>query len=147
MDILLSFVIAIIWGMFPFIIKIAGDKTSLNIVILLLSFVWFAAACAYNIFLYKGNLIKHISTIRETAIILIVLAGFFGLFINNLLYIYVIDTTNKLNVSIAIMSLSSVVSLLFGIYIMKYEISMGTIIGILLTSLGVITMIMSSTYK
>lgn len=147
MDILLSFIIAIIWGIFPFMIRVAAENTSTNIVILVMSFVWFASACAYNVFLYRGNLFTHLKNIKEMALILIILAGFFGLFLKNLLYVYVIDSTNKLNVSIAIMSLSSVVSLLFGVYIMKYEISMGTVIGILLTALGVFMMIRFSVYK
>lgn len=144
-DIILSLIIAILWGLFPFVIKYASQESSVNIVLLVMSFVWFASSCVYNLVLYKGNLFRHLSDIKETLFIIIVLAGFIGLFIKNLLYLYVIDTTKRLNVSISIMSLSSVVSLLYGLYIMKYDINIGTIIGISLTAIGVSLMIYSST--
>lgn len=136
-DIVLSLIIAVIWGTFPFMLLSVLQVTSIHITMLLLSFVWFAASCIYNIVLYKGSLLDHLKTIRQDTLFVIIIAGVLGLFLKQLLYLYVIDTTNRLNVSIALMSLSSVVSLFIGIYYKKYNLNVPTIAGVLLVSIGI----------
>lgn len=143
-DIVISLIIAVLWGTFPFIILSVLEETSINVTMLVLSFVWFAASCIYNIVLYKGNLLKHIKTIKQKTLLIIIVAGFLGLFLKQLLYLYVIDTTSKLNVSIALMSLSSVVSLFIGLYYKKYDLNFPTVAGVLLVSIGVFIMLKNS---
>lgn len=143
-DITISLIIALIWGTFPFIILSVLEQTSINVTMLILSFVWFAASCIYNIVLYKGNLFKHIKSIKQKTFIILIAAGFLGLFLKQLLYLYVIDTTDKLNVSIALMSLSSVVSLFIGLYYKKYDLNLQTVAGVLMVAIGVFIMLRSS---
>lgn len=140
-DILFAFLVAFIWGVFPFALKYASDKVSTNIIFLILAFVWFLSACIYNIVLYKGNLIYHLKEVKYNIWIILIIAGFIGLFIKNMLYLHVIDITKRLNVAISIMSLSSIVSLFYALYILKYDLKLATIIGICLTAIGVILMI------
>lgn len=140
-NILLSLLIAITWGFFPFLSVYVLKYISANIYLLLLSFTFFSAMCIYNLVFYKGNLFSHLRTIKQNVLLAVILAGFFALFLNSLLYVYIINTGPALNISIALVSVSSMISLLVGIVLLKNELSLGSIIGVALMCLGVYIML------
>lgn len=145
MDIVFSVIIAILWGVFPFLLKYATKTVSIDIVLVLLAFIWFICSLTYTL---SKNGYKKVSdaivNIDTRVWLVIALAALGGLFIKNILYSHVVKTSKQLNVAIAIMSLSSVVSLLYGILVFKYRLPMRAVIGICLTAVGVFIMLYST---
>jgi drug/metabolite transporter (DMT)-like permease len=142
MDILLSTVIAIIWGIFPFLLKFATKTVPIDIALLLLAFIWFACTLVYSLTTSGYKQVSNvISKIDKRVLLVIAVAAVTGLFIKNILYSYVIKTSNQLNVAIAIMSLSSLVSLAYGVIFLKYRLPIQAVIGICITAIGVFTML------
>lgn len=139
MNYILPLIIACIWGVFPFLIQYGLEMTSLNILLLLMSFSFFASAVCYNLWFYKGNLLNEIKQVKNNVFICLILGAFIALFLKNLIYLHVIKTTNNLNIAIAITSLSSVISLAYAYTVIKLDVSLGSIIGIILTAIGVFT--------
>jgi len=141
-DILISFVIATIWGTFPFVISSIVKDLPVHVALLCLSFVAFICSCAYSFTKFgTSSILQDIHKAKYTTFLLIAMAAFFGVFLKNILYFYVVHITSRLNVVVSIMSLSSVVSLLIGLSIYRTNLNIGTTLGIILTSVGVFLML------
>lgn len=144
-DIVLSFIIAITLGFYPFLIKYANNLISIHTIMLLLSGIWFISSIGLCILL-KTNIIKDVKfclTQNYYPLILVLLIGFFGIFIGNLMQLYIIQNSNHLNIAIAIISLSSIVSYMYSLFVLKMKFNKCATIGIFLTAIGVFTMIIS----
>jgi drug/metabolite transporter (DMT)-like permease len=142
-DIIISFLIAIIWGAFPFAISSIVKDLPVHLVLLCLSFVAFVCSSIYSFRQYGTlSILRDMYKVKYTTLLLIVIAAFFGVFLKNILYFYVINITSRLNIVVSIMSLSSVVSLLIGLSIFNVNLNIGTILGIILTSIGVFLMLL-----
>jgi drug/metabolite transporter (DMT)-like permease len=145
MDIVLSAVVAAIWGVFPFALKAASSKVPADIILAVMSFVWFASSCAYCLVTHGSNgLTETVKGLDARLLLLIGAAALIGLFVKNLIYLHVISTSKRLNVAIAVMSLSSAVSLLYGTLVLKYHVNTRAIVGICITAGGVAVMLHSS---
>jgi uncharacterized membrane protein len=141
-DIALSFLIALVWGAFPFAISEIVKDLPVHVALLCLSFVAFTCACAYSFTKYgASSILQDISKAKYTTFVLIVMAAFLGVFLKNMIYFYVVNMTSRLNVVVSIMSLSSVVSLLIGLSIYRVNLNIGTTVGIILASVGVFLML------
>lgn len=144
-DIVLSFIIAITLGFYPFLIKYANNFMSVHTIMLLLSGIWFLSTTILCLLL-KTDIKKDLKFCLEekyTPLLLVLLVGFFGIFLGNLIQLYIIKNSNHLNIAIAIISLSSAVSFLYSLFILKTTFNKCAIFGILLTAIGVFTMIVS----
>jgi drug/metabolite transporter (DMT)-like permease len=142
LDIYISCLIAIIWGTFPFVISSIMNDVHVHVTLLCLSFAAFVSAATYSIFRYgTTSIITEIYKMKYTTLFLVAVAAFFGFFLKNLLYFHVVNTTYRLNISISIMSLSSVISLLIGTFLYKYKLNLATKCGVVLTSIGVFIML------
>jgi drug/metabolite transporter (DMT)-like permease len=143
-DIAISFLIAIIWGAFPFAISYIVKDLPVHLALLCLSFIAFVYSFVYSFTKYGTTSIFHdLHKAKYTTLVLIAVAAFLGVFLKNILYFYVLDITSRLNVVVSIMSLSSVVSLLIGLSIFRVHLNIGIAIGIILTSIGVFVMLTS----
>jgi len=145
-DLLASFAIAVIWGAFPFAMASVLTHTTVHMSLLCLSFVFFVCTLAYSILYTDGGAVTVFQEMRKLPLktfFLLAAATILGIFVKSVLYFNVIQSTSRLNVTLAIMSLSSAVSLLIGIYIHKYALNRGTLIGIAVTCLGVFLMLLN----
>lgn len=142
MDLIISFIICIIWGVVPFILKYLSAIMPTDIVLLLISFLWFIFSLIYSLFLHDKSLFSSF-TLNANAFILIFLIAFLGIFLKNILYLHVIKYSSRLNLAIAIMSLSSIVSLIFAKLMYNVQISPIHTIGIILLSLIVFIMLIN----
>lgn len=144
-DICLSFMIALTLGFYPFLIKYANNFMSIHTIMLILSGIWFISTTIFCL-LIKTDIRKDLKFCfqeRYIPLLLVILIGFFGIFLGNLIQLYIIKYSNHLNIAIAIISLSSVVSFLYSLFILKIKFNKCAIVGILLTAVGVFTMIVS----
>jgi drug/metabolite transporter (DMT)-like permease len=145
-DISLAFLIAVIWGIYPFVVKNIMKDASVHIALLGLTFASLVSAITYNIYRYGASAtFKDVAALKYSTVILIALSAFVFIFFKNQLYFHVIDQTSRLNVTIALMSLSSVVSLIIGLALYKYDLNIGTIVGVTITGLGVFVLLLSQT--
>jgi drug/metabolite transporter (DMT)-like permease len=145
-DILLAFLVAVIIGSFPFAMRYANDYMSINVILFLLSLTFFVSVTLHNLFFYPGNFLHQLQKIKQSAALVVIAAGFLTFFITNIIYFYVIKSTSNLNISISIMTLSTIVSILLGIIFIKNDLTIGTIIGLSFVSMGLFIMVRFSTF-
>jgi drug/metabolite transporter (DMT)-like permease len=139
-EIPLAMIVAIVWGVFPFAMQYALQYTTMNVVMFIISFTFFASVCLHNILFYTGNFMVQLQKVKQSALIVLVACGFLVFFINNILYFYVINTSTNLVMSLSITTLSTLVTLMMGIFLLQNALSIGTIIGVVLVSLGMFVM-------
>jgi hypothetical protein len=141
MDLIIkSFLVAIIWGLFPFAVRYMSKTLPLSVIPLLLSFVWFVSSFVQNIYKYKSSLFKtYLSKLGVIDMMILVLSGFVFMFLKNVLYVDVVSnsTPATVNIYISIMSLSSLVSLLYVLYVEGVRLSKMVILGICFVSVGI----------
>lgn len=131
MDLFISFIIAVIWGIVPFMIKYLSREIPMDLILLVMAFIWFLTSIMYSLFLNKQYFFHNLKCFKMKSLMIIFVIAFIGLFLKNILYVYVIDKSKKLNLAIAIMSLSSIVSLFYAIYVYKLKLTTIQIVGIL----------------
>jgi drug/metabolite transporter (DMT)-like permease len=142
-----SILAAIIWGIFPFVVRHMSATLPLSVIPLLLSLVWFVCSLVHNIMKYKSGLFKtYLASLDATDIMITVLIGFVFMF---LIYVFYIDVVSyaspqMINVYISIMSLSSLVSLFYVLFVEGYQLSRLKIFGVCLISLGVFMLLLGS---
>lgn len=144
MDLFISFIIAIIWGIVPFLIKYLSNEIQMDLILLVMAFIWFFASMMYSIFLNKQYLFQNLKSIKYNHYMIIVSTAFVGIFIKNILYFYVIEKSRRLNLAIAIMSLSGIVSLLYAIYVYKLYLSNIQITGILIIGITLFILLLNT---
>ena len=127
-------------GIFPFAVRHMSKSLPLSVIPLLLSLVWFMSSFIYNLYVYKAALFKtYLSKIHAADIGIIVLSGLIFMFLKNVLYVDIVSNASPhmINIYISIMSLSSMVSLLYVLYIDGYRLSTMKLAGICFITVGV----------
>lgn len=143
MDLLISFIIAIIWGIVPFVIKYLSMEIPTDLILLVMAFIWFLVSIIYSLFLNKQYFLRNLKCFKIKSILIIFSIAFIGLFLKNILYVYVIEKSKRLNLAIAIMSLSSIVSLFYAIYVYKLKLTNIQTFGILLIGITLFVLLLT----
>lgn len=139
-----SVLIAVIWGVYPFAIRIISESLPLSIIPTLLAFVWFISSLTYNLYEYKFSIFKqHLVDLSVAKILFIIVCGILFPFLSNLLYVTVVSKANlnMINIFIAIMSLNSLVSLAYTFYVKGHKLSLLKVLGICLISFGIFALL------
>jgi hypothetical protein len=141
----LSAIIAFIWGVFPWALKYASKSTPSDIILLVMSSVWFVSSCVYSTSVHGSvrNIWNAVQNIDTWVLTVTGLAAFFGIFLFFAIYIHVVDTSPRLNVAITIMSLSSVVSLIYACLFLNVVVPTQAIVGIVIAAIGVAIMLLA----
>lgn len=136
-QILLAFLIAIIWGISPVLLKILMMNINIPIYILIFiqSLIFFICSIIY-IFIYKTNEIYQNLNDIKSYIPILILISFFTTYIANILYIYIIKSNININLMILIISLFPIITIIFSYIFLKQKITINFIFGILFIFIG-----------
>lgn len=134
---LLAFLIAIIWGISPVLLKILMMNINIPIYILIFiqSLIFFICSIIY-IFIYKTNEIYQNLNDIKSYIPILILISFFTTYIANILYIYIIKSNININLMILIISLFPIITIIFSYIFLKQKITINFIFGILFIFIG-----------
>jgi drug/metabolite transporter (DMT)-like permease len=134
---LLAFLIAIIWGISPVLLKILMININIPIYILIFiqSLIFFICSIIY-IFIYKTNEIYQNLNDIKSYIPILILISFFTTYIANILYIYIIKSNININLMILIISLFPIITIIFSYIFLKQKITINFIFGILFIFIG-----------
>lgn len=134
---LLAFLIAIIWGISPVLLKILMMNINIPIYILIFiqSLIFFICSIIY-IFFYKTNEIYQNLNDIKSYIPILILISFFTTYIANILYIYIIKSNININLMILIISLFPIITIIFSYIFLKQKITINFIFGILFIFIG-----------
>jgi transporter family protein len=134
----LAFIITLIWGISPVIIKYAIHHGNIPtyLIIFIQSIIYFIASLLYVIIFkyknFKDDLIKYRSYIPLLAFI-----SLFSVYIANLLYVVALQNNVNINILTIIVGLYPVITIIFSYFILKEKITLKAIGGYILIILGI----------
>jgi drug/metabolite transporter (DMT)-like permease len=134
----LAFLITLIWGISPVIIKYAIHHGNIPtyLIIFIQSFIYFIANIIYIlVFKYKNfatDLIKY-----KTYIPLLAFISLFSIYIANLLYVVALQNNVNINILTIIVGLYPIITIIFSYIILKEKITLKMIGGYICIILGI----------
>jgi drug/metabolite transporter (DMT)-like permease len=131
-----SLIISFLWGIVPIIHKMLLNELN-NITVMAITAFFYFILLLFLIFYNKKVIITDLNKITNDQYIWIFIATFFGVFITNFLYYYVIKN-GKTPIVIALMYTCPVVTLVATYYLLKDKINNVDILGILLIVTGIL---------
>lgn len=137
-NIILTFIVALLWGITPVLFRIVLHNVPNTFVMLISGIVYLIGTLSY-IIIYDYKNIKF--DIIKKYIPHISIISFFGFFLAYMLYYYVLKHTDNVNIMIAIISISPIITLLTTYFIKQEEFQALTyrqVFGIFMIVLGVI---------
>ena len=143
-NIVLAFIIALLWGVSPVVFRIILHDVPNSFVMLISSIVYIIGTMIY-IFVFDYKNIMLSLTTKNKLIPIIILTTFFGFFLPNLLYFYVLKYGENVNITIAITSLYPIITLVTSYLLLNDEynhLSYQKLFGFLMIVCGVIVVLL-----
>ena len=132
-----ALLISFFWGITPIIHKVVLNKLN-NITVMAITAIFYFLSLSVLVLFNRNIFIKDLKKITPIDYIWIFIAAFFGVFITNFLYYYILKKGEPAVLS-ALMYTCPVITLIAAYYILNDHISKQAIIGILLIVTGVVT--------
>jgi drug/metabolite transporter (DMT)-like permease len=134
---LLPFLILIIEGIIPVIIKLHLTIIPYTLILVLSQILGLFFICSYA-FLFKSHeIIEGFSNLNLKLLTIIILIAFFGTFIGKILFLKTINDNENISIFIIIMSLYPMITIIASYYLLKEKISYRQLLGYLLIIIGI----------
>ncbi len=130
-----ALLISFLWGTLPIIYKVLLARLN-NITVMAITTFYYCILLLILIFYNRDIVIKDLNKITNHEYLWLFIASFFGVFIGNLLYYYILKK-GEAAILTALMYTSPVITLLGAYFILKDKISKTAIFGIFLIVVGV----------
>jgi len=134
---LLPFLILIIEGIIPVIIKLHLTVIPYTLILVLSQILGLLFICSYA-FLFKSHeIIEGFSNLNLKLLTIIILIAFFGTFIGKILFLKTINDNENISIFIIIMSLYPMITIIASYYFLQEIISYRQLFGYLLIIIGI----------
>jgi drug/metabolite transporter (DMT)-like permease len=134
---LLPFLILIIEGIIPVIIKLHLTVIPYTLILVLSQILGLLFICSYA-FLFKSHeIIEGFSNLNLKLLTIIILIAFFGTFIGKILFLKTINDNENISIFIIIMSLYPMITIIASYYFLQEKISYRQLFGYLLIIIGI----------
>lgn len=132
-----------LWGFPPIIHRNATQAVSKGFIMLISAIVYFVAVVLYVLLFQYKQVSKDFSENKQFIVIL-AMTTFFGLFVANLVYLYVMKNAKNINVVIVIMAMYPAVTLILATLILKEKLSLHSAFGFFLILVGLSLLLYSN---
>lgn len=137
--ILISIGVALILGVTQVVNRFILPRVSYTFVLIVSAIVYSLLVCIYVV-ISKGDVLKELKT-HSSLIPVVALITFFGFFVANYMYMYVIKNAKNINVVTIIMGLYPIFTLLLATFVLKESLNGLTLLGFLLILIGMAIML------
>ncbi len=134
---LLPFLILIIQGIIPVIIKLHLTIIPYTLILILSELIGLFFIAFYTFFFKSHEIIEGFTNINLKLLIIIILISFFGIFIGKILFLKTINDNENISIFIIIMSLYPMITIIASYYFLQEKISYRQILGYLLIIIGI----------
>ena len=131
-----ALLISFFWGITPIIHKVVLNKLN-NITVMAITAIFYFLSLSVLVLFNRNVFMKDLKKITPNEYTWIFIAAFFGVFITNFLYYYILKKGEPAILS-ALMYTCPVITLIAAYYILNDHINKQAIIGILLIVTGVL---------
>lgn len=134
----LAFIIAIVWGISPVLLKFILQKNMPSyLIIFFQACIYLFSSIIYIIVYEHTNIYKDLQKHKEYIPFLMIIS-FFSVYIANLLYILALENKADVNVMSIIISLAPVITLISSFLILGDTLSIRVLIGFFIILIGLI---------
>ena len=140
--IFVAFIIALLFGTSPLIHRVATRSVPGYIILLVSSLTYLISVSIY-VLIFHSKTLKTDMMKSKKWLVLLAATTFFGLFIANLLYMYVIKHTPNINITTTITALYPIITLLLATFLLKETLTPKGLVGFVFVCLGVVIMILT----
>lgn len=140
--IVVSLIVAFLWGFSPVVHRWVLPKVSSAFVLVISSIFYTLCVAIYVGCFHRRALLNDLKKSRQY-IPIIAITTIFGLFLANILYLYVVKHTHNINVVTVIMSLYPVITLVLSSWLLKEGLDIRGLIGFVLILTGMMYMLSS----
>jgi drug/metabolite transporter (DMT)-like permease len=138
---------AVLWGLLPVTLRYVVNRGAKpSVIMFVVSFTFFAATCIYAVSQAAGGIVNSFSTgVRETPVdvlLVLICSTLIAVFGANLMYVTFLST--DLQAAMAVLTISSLVSLSIITYDAKSEFGFRELGGIALIVVGVAALVKTS---
>jgi drug/metabolite transporter (DMT)-like permease len=134
---LLPFLILIIQGIIPVIIKLHLTIIPYTLILILSELIGLFFITFYAFFFKSHEIINGFTNINLKLLFIIILISFFGIFIVKILFLKTINDSKNINIFIIIMSLYPMITIIASYYFLQEKISYRQLFGYLLIIIGI----------
>jgi drug/metabolite transporter (DMT)-like permease len=134
---LLPFLILIIEGIIPVIIKLHLTVIPYTLILVLSQILGLLFICSYAFLFKTHEIIEGFSNLNLKLLTIIILIAFFGTFIGKILFLKTINDSKNINIFIIIMSLYPMITIIASYYFLQEKISYRQLFGYLLIIIGI----------
>jgi len=131
---ILPFIISLVFGLYPVILKIYLTTIPEEFVLLFSSTILFISSVLYSIY-HKSNIIKGYNIININTIIILALTFFIASFICKILFLKTIHDHN-VNITALIVGLAPAITIIASAYILNEKLNLIQILGCFLIFIG-----------
>lgn len=135
--VLLSLVIAILWGTTPVVIRAMTKTISQNTVMFISAIVYFVATMIF-VYTYECNVVSIDISKHMDILFILVITSFVGFFLTNYMYLYAVKHTDNVNYVIIITSLYPVITLLLSYYFLDEKLTWQGLLGLAFIIIGIL---------
>jgi uncharacterized membrane protein len=131
-----ALLISFFWGIIPIIYKVLLKRLN-NITVMAITAIFYVILLMILVFYNRNIVIKDLNKITNHEYLWIFIATFFGIFLANYLYYYILKQ-GEVAILTALMYTCPIITLLAAYFFLNDKISQRALIGILLIVTGVI---------
>lgn len=133
-----ALLISFFWGIIPIIYNILLKRLN-NVTVMAITTTFYVILLLVLIFYNRDIIIKDLNKITNHEYLWIFIATFFGVFLSNYLYYYILKQgSSEVAILTALMYTCPVITLLGAYFFLNDKISQRALIGILLIVIGVV---------
>jgi drug/metabolite transporter (DMT)-like permease len=134
---LLPFIILIIEGIIPVIIKLHLTIIPYSFILLLSQMIGLIFICFYTLFFKSNEIYEGYTNLNLKLIIIILLISFFSTFIGRILFLKVINDNENISIFLIIMSLYPIITIIASYFLLKEKLSIRQFLGYFLIIIGI----------
>jgi drug/metabolite transporter (DMT)-like permease len=132
-----ALLISFFWGIIPIIYNVLLKRLN-NVTVMAITTTFYVILLLVLIFYNREIVMKDLNKITNHEYLWIFIATFFGVFIANYLYYYILKKGSEVAILTALMYTCPIITLLGGYFFLNDKISQRSLIGILFIVTGVI---------
>jgi drug/metabolite transporter (DMT)-like permease len=134
---LLPFLILIIEGIIPVIIKLHLTIIPYTLILLLSQIIGLIFICFYAFFFKSNEIFEGYTNLNLKIFTIIILISFFGTFIGKILFLKTINDNQNISLFLIIMSLYPIITIIASYFLLKEKLSYRQILGYFLIIIGI----------
>jgi uncharacterized membrane protein len=133
-----ALLISFFWGIIPIIYNILLKRLN-NVTVMAITTTFYVILLMVLVFYNREIVMKDLNKIKNHEYLWIFIATFFGVFLGNYLYYYILKQgSNEIAILTALMYTCPIITLLGAYFFLNDKISQRSLIGILLIVTGVV---------